>query len=681
MVPKQENTFRSKDKEVRKTNDSSILSKASVEKCGYPGFDKNHSYYRPFISKTPRRSPSVNRGYWTRCIAIRFAIEQFLEKKRGKPKAIVNLGAGYDPLALQLLNSLSDRSTEDIAFYDVDYPESIENRVSMILSDDFLRGIVYRNSFEIDELEEIHTNNYHTVGCNLKDLDLLQKKLEECGLDFKTSSILFISEVAAVYMPVNASDSLLQWMSQFSDAHSCFLEQIAPAGFNHPFAKVMIRHFKEWGTPLHGLAAYQNLEALKYRWVNLGWEHVEVFDVCTFWNFLLSERYRVECEQTEPFDEWEEFYFFLQHYSIQHASSTLDQMYNLVEHPNPFMQYYRYQINGHECSPVQCESILSNKRIELTMVAAEIKQALPSCRSAGVGASENGIIIQGGLSTSGRTNSAFLITEKQNVIDISSSEISPRMNLSIVPVNNGDYMLIGGRESPVRAFDTCYLYSKGAWKQTASLPYPAFRVSTTKVHYGNENFILLQAGKPHGGWLIWSEQTNEWSQVCCTEPSLTKSWGSSIHYSSQLQYGFITGGMNQHNLPIDDVWEWKLEKRNNRFELHFSPWNLSEGSKVLLARVNSNLAILDNDNAMPLIIGGAGLYKTIKWEEEVIIINMVGQQIENVPLEEPESRPVLVSCQCCCLRDLLFVFGGGCICFSFGSFINENVHCLKVSEK
>ncbi|WBW71615.1 tRNA methyltransferase Ppm2 [Schizosaccharomyces osmophilus] len=680
MVTK-EYTFRSKDKEVRKTNDSSILSKASVEKCGYPGFDKNHSYYRPFISKTPRRSPSVNRGYWTRCIAIRFAIEKFVEKKCGKPKAIVNLGAGYDPLALQLLNSYSDQSTEDIVFYDVDYPESIENRVNMIMSDDFLRGIIYKNDSDIEEHNEIHTKSYHTVGCNLKELDFLQKKLDECGLDYKTTSILFVSEVAAVYMPVNASDSLLKWMSQFPDAHSCFLEQIAPAGFSHPFAKVMVKHFKEWGSPLHGLAAYHSLEALKCRWANLGWEHVEVFDVCTFWNFLLSEKYRIECEQTEPFDEWEEFYFFLQHYSIQHASSTLDQIYNMVENPNPYMQYYRYQVNGHEISPVQCKTSLSNKRMELTTVAAGIKEALPSCRSAGVGVSENGILLQGGLSPSGRSDSAFLITEKQNVKDISSAELRPRVSHAITPVNNGDYMLIGGRESPVKALDSCYLYSNGAWKQGVSLPYPAFRVSTTTVHYENKTYILLQAGKPHGGWLIWSEHTKEWSPVLCTEPSLSQSWGSSIHYSSQLQFGFLVGGMDHKNSPIGDVWEWKLERQNDRFKLYFSPWNLSEDLKILLARVNSNLVVFDENNTKPMIIGGAGLYKTMKWEEEAFVINMIDRDIENVCLEEHESRPALVACQCCRFGDLLFVFGGGCICFSFGSFINENVHCFKISQQ
>ncbi|EPX74110.1 leucine carboxyl methyltransferase [Schizosaccharomyces octosporus yFS286] len=674
-------TFRSKDKEVRKTNDSSILSKASVEKCCYPGFNKEHSYYKPFITKTPRRSPSVNRGYWTRCIAIRYAVQKFVEKKGGKPKAIVNLGAGYDPLALQLLNSYNGQSAEDIVFYDVDYPESIENRVNMIMSDDFLQGIIYKNDSEIEVHTEIHTKNYHTVGCNLKELDLLHKKLEECGLDYNNTSILFISEVAAVYMPVSASNSLVKWMSQFPDAHSCFLEQIAPAGFSHPFAKVMVKHFNEWGSPLHGLAVYHSLEALKCRWAKLGWEHVEVFDVCTFWNFLLSEKYRIECEQTEPFDEWEEFYFFLQHYSIQHASSSMSQMYNMVEHPNPYMQYYRYQINGNEISPVHCRTQLSKKRMKLTTVATEIKEALPTCRSAAIGVSESGILFQGGLSPSGRSDSAFLITEKQNVKDISSSEVRPRVSHAIIPVNNGDYMLIGGRESPNKALDSCYLYSNGYWKQEASLPYPAFRVSTTKLNYENKAYVLLQAGKPHGGWLIWSEQAKQWSQVRCSEPALSKSWGSCIHYSSELQCGILMGGMDKQNHPIEDVWEWKLEKQKDHFELGFSPWNLREDLKVLLARVNSNLVTFKNNSTKPVIIGGAGLFKTMRWEEEAFVINMVDRQIENVCLEESVSRQVLVSCQCCSFGNLLYVFGGGCVCFSFGSFINENVHCFEISEQ
>lgn len=72
------------------TNNSSIVSKRSVEKLYLP----QPHFYRYFVRKPLRRSPTINRGYWLRMRAIDWVVRQFLEKPTDQQKIIVNLGCG-----------------------------------------------------------------------------------------------------------------------------------------------------------------------------------------------------------------------------------------------------------------------------------------------------------------------------------------------------------------------------------------------------------------------------------------------------------------------------------------------------------------------------------------------------------------------------------------------------------
>ena len=75
---------------VMQTNNSSIVSKRSVERLYLP----QPHFYRYFVRKPQRRSPTINRGYWLRMRAIDWVIRQFLEKPSDQRKVIINLGCG-----------------------------------------------------------------------------------------------------------------------------------------------------------------------------------------------------------------------------------------------------------------------------------------------------------------------------------------------------------------------------------------------------------------------------------------------------------------------------------------------------------------------------------------------------------------------------------------------------------
>lgn len=82
------------DEFIMDTNNSSIVSKRSVEKLYYQG---RKEYLRHFVRKFQRRSPLINRGYWLRMKAVDSAVRKFLNQDQGetkKRKIIVNLGCG-----------------------------------------------------------------------------------------------------------------------------------------------------------------------------------------------------------------------------------------------------------------------------------------------------------------------------------------------------------------------------------------------------------------------------------------------------------------------------------------------------------------------------------------------------------------------------------------------------------
>jgi hypothetical protein len=80
---------------VLKTNNSSIVSKRSVEKLYYP--NEPH-FFRFFVKKFQRRAPLINRGYFLRMHVIDVLVRNFLSESstsgQSKRKVVLNLGCG-----------------------------------------------------------------------------------------------------------------------------------------------------------------------------------------------------------------------------------------------------------------------------------------------------------------------------------------------------------------------------------------------------------------------------------------------------------------------------------------------------------------------------------------------------------------------------------------------------------
>jgi hypothetical protein len=62
---------------------------------------------------------------------------------------------------------------------------------------------------------ELVSDWYRTVGCDLADLESLDRALAEILL--ASESVLFVAEVSITYMPCQKADALVQWAAKFKN--------------------------------------------------------------------------------------------------------------------------------------------------------------------------------------------------------------------------------------------------------------------------------------------------------------------------------------------------------------------------------------------------------------------------------------------------------------------------------
>jgi tRNA wybutosine-synthesizing protein 4 len=193
------------------TNSYSIISKRSVEKIY---LSHEPQFLHSFVPNFKRRAPLINRGYWLRTRAIESRVESFLTREGGTGcKAVVNLGCGYDALPFRMRT----KGLGVNLFIDVDYPDLISRKSRIIATDPLFKGLIgekWHISGRVDCVE-LESDWYRTIGCDLGDLQKLDRVLEERLL--ASESILFVAEVSITYMPYQKADALLKWSAKFKN--------------------------------------------------------------------------------------------------------------------------------------------------------------------------------------------------------------------------------------------------------------------------------------------------------------------------------------------------------------------------------------------------------------------------------------------------------------------------------
>ncbi|GAX79303.1 hypothetical protein CEUSTIGMA_g6744.t1 [Chlamydomonas eustigma] len=125
----------SSDTSVQGTNDDAQVSKMSCAKAGYFKDDFIHF----FVKKSSRRSPLINRGYYSRHAALRHLLLDFLKRsyERGIQCQVLCLGAGFDTTWFQLHQD--SPHLLPTRYLEVDFKEVTQRKVTIISGQDSLK--------------------------------------------------------------------------------------------------------------------------------------------------------------------------------------------------------------------------------------------------------------------------------------------------------------------------------------------------------------------------------------------------------------------------------------------------------------------------------------------------------------------------------------------------------------
>jgi tRNA wybutosine-synthesizing protein 4 len=289
-------------------------------------------------------------------------------------------------------------------------------------------------------------------------------------------------------------------------ARFSILEQILPSGPHHPFARTMLKHFESLSTPLKSVSAYPQLRDQIRRYSSRGWKSVDACDLLAFWSNRIphSVRERIDTIQGEPFDEFEEFFIFCQHYFILYAHNGSNP-YTPFHSPDISWsaggEYRRFLLTNSTTSSAESTAC--------TGFSAEFTASRTLKRRFGAAASigSDNLVYQGGQGQTARLETSLYITHSDEGIGpAKGSGPGARVCHTMTTLPNGKVLLIGGRTSPDKPLKDTWLLDAGVWKKVDDIPSARYRHSATAV--GDR--ILVYGGRGEnrttlGDWLLWSE--------------------------------------------------------------------------------------------------------------------------------------------------------------------------------
>lgn len=639
------------DIQVQNTNNSSIVSKRSVEMI-YKSVSPPGEWFKYFVPKGKRRSPAINRGYWIRMESIRQLIYRIIHQHQGCSVNVVNLGCGFDPLPFQLL---SMEEYGNVNFYDIDYPDLVNNKKQMILQSNELQGLIGSELSPDEQLQKLgwilNYKHYKLLGCDLRNHQLYQQQLQQIAQENdrqgNNTITIFIAEVSLAYMHFNDANRIIHHSSQIANSHFVILEQIIPSGDKEAFTKKMLNHFNKLRSSLKCVEEYPTLTH-QYNRFKQYYPQVEIQNLFENWNQLVDDSVKEEITKIEDFDEWEEFILFCQHYIITHATNT-----------NALVYEKSHQEYNEETMPM-----------ELNMVNSDIPlMDLKFPASCWIG---NSVFTVGGLQQF-KTNNMYkngVLVECQN-----PEVFTGRMCHSFTAVSHDTGIVIGGRTKPNQPLHDIYLFNvnEKRWsKMHSQLQYPVYRHQVVQI---NSEEVMIIGGQEH--LIHETVMVYNWVSDKLREVEITgdfkglnnlKSFGISFVSGK----GYIIGGITHQVKPEvnDKLVEFTVNEQQN--QLHCRVVD----QKKMYQRVDCKLASQNNEKLM--VIGGINynqhlgqddiflqLQPNLSAKVEVSKCQIPGEIWEN-------TSPILIGFNVVTHDNKIEIIAGGVVCYSFGSVYNFN---------
>ncbi|KAK8811205.1 hypothetical protein WA538_005364, partial [Blastocystis sp. DL] len=296
--------------EVRLTANDAIISKMSCVELGY----YKDRYIHNFIKRQAKRTPIINRGYYSRVAAIEEFVTRFIHHYDCDCQ-ILCLGAGYDTLLFRL----HDMGLQPKLFVDLDLEETCITKATIIRHKSELSEVVYGNTpFDVhDESPSIATDHYILHPVDLTDIKSMRLFISQF-ITNKDLPTLILAECVLIYINPDSVNPTLQYLqSVFPNSGILVYEQIRP---NDPFGSMMVKNLHERGCDLLSIRRYPEREDEKSRYAGFGYTCTFCEDMNMLYSRLLDPSEIRRVSRIEMFDEYEEWYLIQSHYCITIAA-------------------------------------------------------------------------------------------------------------------------------------------------------------------------------------------------------------------------------------------------------------------------------------------------------------------------------------------------------------------------
>lgn len=591
---------------------------------------------------------------------------------------IISLGCGYDASYYRFAESrqMNVKGTGKLLWIDVDFPDLIKRKRN--------QALVHASQLP----EAFSDDKYYTIGCDLRNLQMLQSELMQLEGFSCSKPTLLVSECVITYMPVNQSDAVIKWASTFfDDAVFTIYEQIEP---EDAFACTMLQHFKKLQAPIYAIHQYPSLNSQRQRLIDLGWNSACILDMNQFWLHCLDEKERLRIQSIEIFDEYEEWFMKCQHYFVSLAyKETRFKMSNVARVSVKF----------------DCQREDNCPRVPLGCL---LQEQLLISRWGQIACYADGIVIvhggfgrcstpEGGITNGmGRCDDVMIFDEQMELVGRLDGNAGPGKLMYHSSVKyKDDIYIFGGRTSPVDVNNNLWRYNieSQKWIQMTpsfgNLPAPRFRHACSLLvidRSSNEEdlpegtYLIIHGGLSgndvlpvHNDVWIYSFQSNLWTNLAVTGLPYLHSHGIVFSDKSML----ILGGMNDRQELNTSSYRFKLTSSGKCSEYHFK--------YPLTPRMNFQILSLKSSHGIPFIVMIGGIIQSgdrLKLAYDLDLVYLDNGMVNRVDLVVDKSKflPLGLSVFACPNSCRVKVIGGGAICFSMGAFTNSVVLELNFDQ-
>jgi tRNA wybutosine-synthesizing protein 4 len=462
------------------------------------------------------------------------------------------------------------------------------------------------------------------------------------------------------------------------------LEQILPAGPDHPFAKTMLDHFAK-RTPLKSVLQYPTIHHQENRFLRAGYLNAIGESLWDFWEgSIIDMQQKVSIDKVEPFDEWEEFILFASHYIVLHAYGT-DPFNNepSASPKKPNLSTLYDKPNHHPLFVVVQHGIIQKRSIGQRMVSSMAFKELNSEKVT--------VFVPTGMQSPANREWIAYSTEAPHQWPASI----PLAGLSCYTVTRtGDdiVLLVGGRVSPSKVNSQCFLYrwSSNTWTKVHSLEVGRYRHCALSVKAGDDDGVLIFGGRTAdckilSDWLLWTERAG-WTTLPCALSSQIDS--APALFGTAMTDGLILGGIDDLYIISRKIWRWSLKAVHLRDNGHRTQSSFSivlhsaENIKEQRLAARFGACVVNLPSKGPIIIGGVAP-APLKLHEEALRITEE-KTIEQVQiLDNTLPRPLLIGVVASLIDTdscRILITGGGGVCFSFGSCFNAHWYFIQDSK-